>query len=243
MERKKLKVNPALYMIDYKVRLKQYDERLKSYFENTHFGNELTFLHIELTKVEEEIKEQERIISEVLSSGNPDKIQGTSNDPGNLNYIDVWHVHNLEYLNWLKQRKATLEKPDRIVLKYLDWTGTHEQLDYLFNGLKEAHCIDPKTDLQAFRMIFSIDLTQCEAVNWTASNRLLAYLFNQMKTFGYISSSEWQSIIGKNKLFLNKSGKYLTTGDLATALNSINDPFLGNNPKGYEEIDTILRNL
>ena len=234
--RKKLKTNPEFFLIEYRKRLKQY-------LENTHFGTELIFIDSEIQRIEEEVREMNKTVSEILSSGNQDKIQGSENDPGALDFFASIQAHIVHNLDWLKQRKSTLEKPNRTVIKYLDWTGTHEQLDYLFNGLKEAHCIDPKTDLQAFRMIFSIDLTQCEAVNWTASNRLLAYLFNQMKTFGYISSSEWQSIIGKNKLFLNKSGKYLTTGDLATALNSINDPFLGNNPKGYEEIDTILRNL
>jgi len=239
MERKKLKVNPALYMIDYKVRLKQYDERLKSYFENTHFGNELTFLHIELTKVEEEIKEQERIISEVLSSGNPDKIQGTSNDPGNLNYIDVWHVHNLEYLNWLKQRKATLEKPDRIVLKYLAWAGTDEQLNLLYFGLLEEGIIDQKTDFQDFSGAFSNDPSKCTPVQWRATNRVIAYFFDQLCKRDLICR-EWQAAIENTKKFINKNEKVLRAGDLASPLNHIS---WAGNPNGSETIDSILQTL
>lgn len=236
--KKKLKINPALFVVDY-------NKRLKQYHDNTHFGTEITFINTEIQRIEEEIKQQNSNISEIISGENPKKIQGTDNDPGALDYFVTFQAHNFEYLPWLKQRKTSLEKPNKTGLNYFSWQGTDDQLKRLFTNLMETGFIDQKHHFQDFSMIFVKDLTQCKAVKWTASNRLLAYLFNQMNSGSspFILSGQWQSIIGKNKLFKNKAGKYLTAQDLATALNAINDPLKGLNPKGSEKIDEILENL
>jgi len=130
-------------------------------------------------------------------------------------------------------------------LNYFIWQGSEDQLEALWQALMRDGYIHSDTTKEDFRAIFSDDLTQCKAVKWTASNRLLAYLFNQMNSGSnpLILSGQWQSIIGKNKLFKNKAGKYLTAQDLATALNAINDQLKGLNPKGSEKIDEILENL
>jgi hypothetical protein len=126
--------------------------------------------------------------------------------------------------------------------KHLMWTGSKQQLEKLCNGLIHHGFIDPSTDLQAFAAIFEDDLTNITAIKWRGSNRLLSYIFSQMCTGNFIVK-EWQSIIEKYKLFQNKSGKYLNAQDLATALNSINDPQRGLNPGGSEKIDMILKNI
>lgn len=224
--KKKLKINPDLYLLDYKKRLKQY-------LESTHFGTELTFCITEIQKTEKEIMDQNSTISEI------------NNDPEALDYFVTFHAHNEEYLDWLKNRKASLKKPARTGQRNLSWQGTNKQLKRLFDGLKEPGFIDPKTDPKAFTAIFSDYLDKCTPIQWTNSNRLLAYLFNQMNSGikPLISSCQWQAVIGKHKLFKNRSGKFLTAGDLATALNSINDSLNGLNPKGYEKIDEILQTL
>ena len=58
-----------------------------------------------------------------------------------------------------------------------------------------------------------------------------------------INSREWQSVIEKNRLFKTQKGKAIKAGSLAVALNAINDPLKGLNPKGYEKIDEILKTL
>jgi hypothetical protein len=128
--------------------------------------------------------------------------------------------------------------------KSFSWKGTPDQLKKLFDGLINAphSFIDPKTDFKDFTAIFSDNLTNCTAIKWSASNKLLSYLFDQLYAGNFIVK-EWQSIIEKYNLFQNKAGKYLTAQDLASALNSINDPFHGLNPRGYEKIDIILKNL
>lgn len=125
------------------------------------------------------------------------------------------------------------------------WTGTQAQLQALWRALKDAGCIHHETTKEAFTAIFAPVLKQCEPVKWTESNKLLSYFFNQMNSGDnpLILSKEWQSTIGKYKIFKTKKGKVLTAGDLSTALNSINDIYKGLQPKGHEKIDDILKNI
>ena len=149
-------------------------------------------------------------------------------------------------LGFYKIEEEKLNNNKRPAVQSFSCQLTKKQKQRLYYKLTETGYIDSsKTDFKTFRAIFSDDLTNCNAVKWTDSNKLLAYLFNQMNSGSnpLILSGQWQSIIGKNKLFKNKAGKYLTAQDLATALNSINDKFKGLNPRGSEKIDEILENL
>jgi len=132
------------------------------------------------------------------------------------------------------------EKKQEFKIKSLSWTGNKVQLEKLWQALKAAGYIDPSIDFKSITAIFSDELTGCKAIKWKASNRLLSYLFNQMYASNLIAK-EWQTIIGKYRLFQNKSGKYLTAQDLSTALSETNTKDL--NPIGYEKIDEILKNL
>jgi hypothetical protein len=129
--------------------------------------------------------------------------------------------------------------------KSFTWTGNHAQKEALCEALRVAGYIDQGTTKEAFTAIFAGELKQCEPIRWHGSNRLLAYLFSQMNSGNkpLILSREWQSIIENYRLFKNKTGKNLTAGDLSTALSNINDEHSGGEPKGFEKIDAILKNI
>jgi hypothetical protein len=143
----------------------------------------------------------------------------------------------------IEQIEKLMTPPPKEIKRSFNWTGSPEQLDALCEGLKTVKYIDTGITSEAFKMIFADELRPCEPIKWKASNRLLAYLFYQLFEKGKIDNTEWQSVIGRNKLFKNKSGKTILAGDLATALNAIKDPFEGLNPIGSKEIDKILNTL
>jgi len=234
MERKKLKPNIGSHIFDY-------NKRLRPYLENTDFGTELSFIEKEINKVKRELISQEQLIDEILAGGKTEKIQGNGKEISSLNYNDVWYVHNLEFLEWLEQRKSKLEKPQRAGSKSFAWAGSPEQLKTLYKDLKEARYIDHETTLASFLQVFSDDLTNCKPIKLKASNRLFAYFFNQLFAGKLIDNKEWQRIIEKFQLFQNNKGKYLKAQDLASALSETNAKDL--KPRGNENIDEILKNL
>jgi len=134
------------------------------------------------------------------------------------------------FMNAIKKHEE--EPKSNMKLKSFSWTGSPEQLEKLYEGLinPDYGFIDPNTDLQSFTAIFADSLTGCPAIKWKGSNRLLSYLFNQMCAMNLIVK-EWQNIIGKNKLFQNTAGKYLSAHDLTSALTAINDLNHGLNQK------------
>ncbi len=235
-DKKKAKLYLQIEIISYKKRLKQYLEN--SYFDR----NELEFIQIEIQRIEREIDQNDEGLMNVLSRGSKEEIEGAEKDPGLLNYIDFWQGHESAYLVWLKERKAALEKPYQNI-KCLPWRGSKDQLKRLFKGLKEGKYIDPKITFKAFEAIFSDNSGQCEPVQWKGSNRLFVYLLNQLVNSNCLDTQEWQSIIEKNKLFMNYKGKYLNANDLSNALFKINEPLIGRNPRGFEKIDEILEIL
>jgi len=147
-------------------------------------------------------------------------------------------------LEFYKTEEDKLNKQRRSFLGHFSWQGTNIQINELSDGLVEAGFID-RDSIKAFTAIFSNDLRNCTPINWRDSIRLLAYLFNQMNSGNkpLILNREWQSVIGKNRLFKKRSGKDITAGDLSSALSAINDPQNGLNPRGHERIDTILNTL
>ena len=234
MERKKQAVNIGSHKYFY-------FKYLKQYLENTDFGTELSFIGKEINKVKKELIDQEKRIDEILTGGKPEKIQGNGKEISSLNYNDVWYVHNIEFLKWLELRKSKLEKPQRGGSKSFSWAGSSEQLNTLYEALKEARYIDHKTALASILQVFSDDLTNCKPIKIKASNRLFAYFFNQLFAGKLIDNKEWQNIIEKFQLFQNKNGKYLKAQDLASALSETNAKDL--KPIGSEKIDEILKNL
>jgi hypothetical protein len=225
MERKK----PELPVI-----LVTYNKQLKKFLNSQEYLTELDFIEIEIPDVKKEIEKFQKILTTQKKKDCFEKLSD--------NYIPFWLSSYQEFLTWLESRKSILEKPLPVRLQAFSWTGNDEQLKKLYDGLTENGFIDPQTDFKDFTAIFAGNLTSCKAIKWRVSNKLLSYLFNQLYSSNFIIK-EWQSIIEKFKLFQNKTGKYLTAQDLASALNSINDPLHGLNPKGSEKIDIILKNL
>jgi len=194
------------------------------------------FLEYLLKEMEEaeDCKERQQLI-ENYSDGNE--------DPFRANRI-LLYIYNNERIKALRKFQEDAEKPARPAVQSFSWKGTQDQKEALCEALKDAGYIDPKTDFKAFAAIFADKLISSEPIHWKGSNRLLAYLFDQMNSGNpLIRCQEWQNLIGKYRLFKNKTGKVFTAGDLATAKNSINDPLHGLNPKGSEIIDAILKKV
>ena len=240
MKEKKDKKDPKSYI---NLEIESYKRRLKLYLVNSHFdSNELEFLKKEIERIEKEIKQVNQGLEEVLLHGTKEEKEGTEKDPGRVSYFTLVEGYKVAYLGWLSEKKEAFENPYQNI-NCLPWSGTQDQLRGLFKGLKEGEYIDPKIHFKAFEAIFSNISTQYKPVQWKASNRLLAYLLDQLFGRSYIDTNEWQSIIGKNKLFINKRKKVLTTNDLSQALHAINKEFEGENPQYYYKIDKILETL
>lgn len=164
-------------------------------------------------------------------------------------HYKAWYIIANNHEPFLKYfEKHEPEEKQKTKLKSFAWNGNQAQKEALCEALKDAGYIEQGTTKEAFTAIFAEERTEekeCNPVKWNGSNRLLAYLFSQMSSGNnpLILSREWQSIIEKSRLFKNKNGKTINAGDLATALNSINDPLTALNPKGYEKIDAILKTL
>ncbi|MCX6252775.1 MAG: hypothetical protein NTX61_18725 [Bacteroidetes bacterium] len=211
-----------------------YKRQLKEFLAIQSYLTELDFIESEIPVVKHEIERFNNILAIQRKNKTVEKLSDE--------YIPIWLSSYKEFLFYLEKRKSILEKPDRKKLQSFSWTGSKEEVEKLFADLVKHGFIDPKTDLQAFTTTFTDNLINCRVIKWRASNKLLSYLFNQMYASNLIVK-EWQFIIEKFKLFQNKTGKYLTAQDLASALSSINDSLHGLNPKGSDKIDLILKNI
>ncbi|MDH5414484.1 MAG: hypothetical protein OEW87_10130 [Flavobacteriaceae bacterium] len=133
-----------------------------------------------------------------------------------------------DYLN--KQKKETRQK------QTYQWQGDAEKdLPKLYIKMN-GRFIDERTTLEQFKAIFTgqpIESESIKPVKWIASNRLLAYFLDQV-----CIERNWQAIAENGKLFLKKDGDPLTANDLAVALS---DSKKFGKPKGYEEIDEIVK--
>jgi hypothetical protein len=100
---------------------------------------------------------------------------------------------------------------------------------------------------------FDIDLTLSEFFNalqgseplekplkWLKSNRDLAYLLKQMFGYKMINNKEWQSVLEKRSLFLNKDNKLLNAQDIAQAIAGYQR---NGNPKWALELEVILTEI
>jgi hypothetical protein len=149
-----------------------------------------------------------------------------------------------KYLDYLKMEIERLaDGKQKAGTLSFSWTGSPEQLEAFCQALIKTGYIHPDTTNETFIAIFASELIKDKPVQWLGSNRLLSYLFNQMYSCSLILSQDWQSIIERYQIFKNKRGKILKAGDLSTALSNINDVNTGLEPKGYEIIDKILKNL
>jgi len=225
MERKK--PNLQVYRVDYQ-------KKLRKFLSSQSYLSELDFIDSTIPEIKKEIEKYQNIIAQQSKNDCLNKLSDE--------YIPFWLSSSKEFLIWLEKRKTSFEKPVTTGLQSFSWKGSQAQLEALWQSLKDAGFIDPKTTNEAFAAIFANELINCEAIQWTGSNKLLSYLFNQMNSGNkpLILSEQWQAVIGKNQLFKNRSGKLLTAHDLSEALREIN--FTGS-PKYSEKIDEILKTL
>jgi len=91
--KEKSKVIKSLFIADYR-------KRLAEYLKITQFGTERSFIEIELENARNELSQQNTIISNSILRGDHDL----------LKYTDVWQVHNIHYIDWLKMQQAKFLK-------------------------------------------------------------------------------------------------------------------------------------
>jgi hypothetical protein len=201
------------------------DEYIKEYYKNLFFGN----------------------------PENPDEITIQDYDLVTETRFIQWELKKLTlYESYLTERQKkeldiyrdfVIEKQNKnknqTTISDFQSTLNEPQLQILFNELLSAKFIHSQTDFKLFTAIFEAK-PSTEPIKWIGSNRLLAYFFDCLFTREYINTDNWQSIIGKNKLFLNKSNKPITANDLAVAKNQYEA--LGN-PNGVDLIDAIFKKL
>jgi hypothetical protein len=144
-------------------------------------------------------------------------------------------IHNEFFDNEMLYLELCKDLP--IVNSSFNSKMNEEQIALLYNFLYPNYI---KTELNDFESIFSAEIKpQPQPIKWEKSNRLLAYFFFALNQRNFIETKEWQSIIEKNKLFLNKKGKLLNAGDIATALHEIQD----SKPIGSNSIDEFLKKI
>jgi hypothetical protein len=159
-----------------------------------------------------------------------------------LQTLLMYQFLKIRKIEFLKKKIDEPAKKSKPAITHLQSNLNSKQVEVLYQGLK-GRFIASQTSLESFTAIFSEELKNVTPVKWISSNRLLAYLFRQLQYYhSLIENKEWQSIIEKYQLLQKKNGNFLKSGDLASALSYFKDE-RGLEPKGYEEIDEILKNL
>lgn len=180
----------------------------------------------------------------LIPSGNIKKAQKKDQKKFDQIHRDMFqekiHDNQEEIKGLLKNQEAP---PPKGLKGFSWWAGTDSQIELLFQELKDKGYIAQNTYFKTFTDIFSGSLAKCKPLQWRCFNREIVYLFSQLDNYNLLSTHEWQSIIGKYKLFINKKGNFMKANDLSSALTEINKLYGGELPKRYYKIDKILRNL
>ncbi len=173
----------------------------------------------------------------------------------------AYHVLTKEQTDFLEAAKAEFAKRPRLVDGPL--LGIHErqykiaasntnslqsclspqQVKCLYNCLLSTY-IAANTDYKAFESIFANDVKELKEpiqLQQAFSNRLLAYFFDRLYNYKLINSDQWQSVLGKCKLFSNYTGKLLIANDISKAKSNYENN--DKNPRGYNVIDTFIQKV
>ena len=127
------------------------------------------------------------------------------------------------------------EQPVRSI-PYLNWSDSDKTLWQLIESLKKHNLISNTDTDKIIREHFKEPQEQPEPINWLKSQRLLIYLLVQLQKREFIAhENEWQLY---SKHFLIK-GKAVRSASLKSEASNI----LAEQPKGYQQIDTILESI
>lgn len=112
-------------------------------------------------------------------------------------YDDVFDPTLLLFLTYQRINSFLLDKISKSKLKYkyyYKWLKGEEDLEDLFNGLVSKEIIDPETEFERFKKVFSkIQLaSEIEKIDWLHSSRLLAYFIIQSISNKFISKSPYK---------------------------------------------------
>lgn len=134
----------------------------------------------------------------------------------------------------IQNSKARDKNKTKQLSSYKWESNPKKELPELYK-IMEGQFIDMTTTFEEFESIFTKQpIESIRPLKWIASNRLLAYFLDQV-----FKGQKWQSIAGNGKLFFSvENNKILTANDLAKAKS---DCTIYGLPKGYEEIDKILK--
>lgn len=114
------------------------------------------------------------------------------------------------------------------------------QLTILLERFKAGGYFDMDLTLSEFFNALQGSEPLVKPLKWLKSNRDLAYLLKQMYGYKMINNKEWQSIIEKRSLFLNKDNKLLNAQDIAQAITGYQR---NGNPKWALELEMILNEI
>lgn len=113
------------------------------------------------------------------------------------------------------------------------------QIELLVECINEVEIFNVPMTFEDLKAILSC---KPKVIFRSNNNRLVAFLFSELSNRGLITSN-WQSVIAKNKLFVTKNikkDKYLNQGDLATAANYVKGV---EHEKDYVTISNYIKQL
>lgn len=125
---------------------------------------------------------------------------------------------------------------------------TENPFKSILNDRQIALLVDCINEVEIFNALMTFEdlkaILSCKpkVIFRSNNNRLVAFLFSELSNRGLITSN-WQSVIAKNKLFVTKNikkDKYLNQGDLATASNYVKGV---EHEKDYVTISNYIKQL
>lgn len=125
---------------------------------------------------------------------------------------------------------------------------TENPFKSILNDRQIALLVDCINEVEIFNALMTFEdlkaILSCKpkVIFRSNNNRLVAFLFSELSNRGLITSN-WQSVIAKNKLFVTKNikkDKYLNQGDLATAANYVKGV---EHEKDYVTISNYIKQL
>ena len=167
------------------------------------------------------------------------------------------------YSAYLRKKKASKvqaevqphqEEPQPIQDKYQEpkiiphVAKTENPFKSILNDRQIGLLVDCINEVEIFNALMTFEdlkaILSCKpkVIFRSNNNRLVAFLFSELSNHGLITSN-WQSVIAKNKLFVTKNikkDKYLNQGDLATAANYVKGV---EHEKDYVTISNYIKQL
>lgn len=165
--------------------------------------------------------------------------------------IKLESIENQEKIVEQKKGKSKIEtsvkhKSIKQICSYKWQRNSEKELPELYKRMKVKFITEGKDENDFIKIFSGVPITEIKnpiRLKKEMSNRLLAYFLFQLDYLLYIEKCNWQSIAGKGTFFKNDKGKFITAKDLSVAKSERDYKFDKQKPKGYKEIDLILKEI